>query len=104
MRPELRCGTVEFVASKEFCDRTPAAAPFFFLIDVSWQAVQSGMLQICVDTIKEMLDFFPSEDGEPTKCKIAIATFDKTIHFYNLSVGLFNQVVLNISPHYSSRK
>ncbi len=88
MRPELRCGTVEFVATKEYCQRKPTAAPFLFLIDVSWQSVQSGMLKICVDTIKEMLDFFPTEDDNPSPCPVGIATYDKTIHFYNLNVRL----------------
>lgn len=85
-RPELKCGTVEFVATPEFCLRTPVPAAFIFAVDVSFTSIQSGMLQIFVDTIKEMLDFFPSDGLDESPCKMGIITFDRTVHFYNLNV------------------
>ncbi|GFP96512.1 protein transport protein sec24-like at4g32640 [Phtheirospermum japonicum] len=41
-RPELCRGTVEFVATKEYMVRDPMPAVFFFLIDVSMNAIQTG--------------------------------------------------------------
>jgi protein transport protein SEC24 len=73
---------------QEFCSRPPTPASFVFLIDVSWNAVQSGMLQVATQTIKEMLDLFPVADDQPTSpCKISIVTFDRAVHFYNLNVS-----------------
>lgn len=86
-RPELRYGTVEFVATKEFCARPPTPASFVFLIDVSWNAIQSGMLQVATQTIKEMLDLFPMQDDQAcSPCRVAIVTYDRSVHFYNLNV------------------
>ncbi|KAI8801010.1 Sec23/Sec24 trunk domain-containing protein [Cladochytrium replicatum] len=96
-RPELQHGTVEFVATKEFCNRTPETAAYVFVIDVSWNAVKSGMLAQCVSSLREFL-----YSGRPRRtttgvalpaglesgCKIGFITFDSTVHFYNLKASL----------------
>ena len=88
-RPELRLGTVDFVATKEFCLRDPKPASWVFLLDVSMGAVQSGMLKVACETLKEMMDLFPEDDDGNCPCRIGIVTYDKTVHFYNLSVLIF---------------
>lgn len=45
-RPELSCGSVEFVAPTEYMVRPPMPPVYFFLIDVSVSAVKSGMLKV----------------------------------------------------------
>ncbi|KAJ7973226.1 Protein transport protein Sec24-like [Quillaja saponaria] len=79
-RPELTKGTVEFVAPAEYMVRPPMPPVYFFLIDVSISAVRSGMIEVVAQTIRSCLDELP---GFP-RTQIGFATFDSTIHFYNM--------------------
>ena len=83
-RPELQKGQVEISAPAEYMVRPPQAPVFVFVIDVSHQAVASGMLQVTVDAIKSCLNDLP---GSP-RTQVAFLTFDSTIHFYNLKQTL----------------
>lgn len=83
-RPELSMGSVEFVAPTEYMVRPPMPPLFFFLIDVSVTAVQSGVLEIIGKTIKSCLDDLL---GFP-RTQIGFLTFDSTLHFYNLKSSL----------------
>lgn len=77
---------------QEFCIRQAKPASFVFLIDVSWNSIQSGMINVFVQTIKEMLELFPTDDDvtsdeEPvTPCKIGFIAYDSAMHFFNLNV------------------
>ena len=79
-RPELSQGCVEFVAPVEYSTRPPMPPSYFFVIDVSAQAVQSGMLATVCRTIRACLDRLPGDD----RTKIGFLTFDRSLHFYNL--------------------
>ncbi|KAJ0798067.1 putative Zinc finger, Sec23/Sec24-type, sec23/Sec24, trunk domain, sec23/Sec24, helical [Helianthus annuus] len=79
-RPELCRGTVEFVATREFMVRDPMPAVFFFLIDVSMNAVQTGATAGACSAISRVILDLP----EGPQTMVGIATFDSTIHFYNL--------------------
>lgn len=79
-RPELCRGTVEFVATKEYMVRDPMPAVFFFLIDVSMNAVQTGATAAACSAINQVIADLP----EGPRTMVGIATFDSTIHFYNL--------------------
>jgi protein transport protein SEC24 len=90
-RPELSRGCVEFVAPSEYMVRPPAPPVYFFLIDVGYASVSSGVLYMVTETIKRLLNggtqggtsMFP---GHP-RTRIGIITFDSTLHFYNLRVS-----------------
>lgn len=82
-RPELRHGTVEFLASQEYMVRPPMPPTYFFALDVSAQAVSSGFLQTTIDTIKDTLDTLPG--GE--RARVGFLTYDSTLHFYALKPG-----------------
>ena len=82
-RPELRHGTVEFIASQEYMVRPPMPPTFFFAFDVSANAVSSGFLAKAVNTVKDALDELPG--GERTH--VGFLTYDNTIHFYGLKPG-----------------
>ncbi|RKP40087.1 hypothetical protein BJ085DRAFT_13704 [Dimargaris cristalligena] len=84
-RPELRYGSVEFEATKEFMLLDPAPLSYIFAIDVSWNAIQSGMLAQCAQALRHTL-----YDGEGLHAgtRVGILTYDKTVHFYNLSPSL----------------
>ncbi|XP_021741740.1 protein transport protein Sec24-like At4g32640 [Chenopodium quinoa] len=79
-RPELCRGTVEFIATKEYMVREPMPAVFFFLIDVSMNALQTGATAATCSAINQVIADLP----EGPRTMVGIATFDSTIHFYNL--------------------
>ncbi|KAJ2816106.1 COPII coat Sec23p-Sfb3p heterodimer component, partial [Coemansia furcata] len=94
MRPELRNGTVEFVATKDFIARQPAPASFVFAIDVTWNAVQSGMVAYAAAAIKDALY---SGSGLPSGVRVGIITYDRSAHFYSLSPSL-DQAQMMVVP------
>ncbi|KAJ1648390.1 COPII coat Sec23p-Sfb3p heterodimer component [Coemansia asiatica] len=94
MRPELRNGTVEFVATKDFIAREPVPASFVFAIDVTWNAVQSGMVAQAAAAIKAALY---SGSGLAHGAKVGIITFDRSVHFYSLS-PLLEQAQMMVVP------
>ncbi|KAK8597256.1 hypothetical protein V6N13_001894 [Hibiscus sabdariffa] len=89
-RPELCKGAVEFVASKEYMVRDPMPAVYFFLIDVSMNAVQTGATAAACSAINQVISDLP----EGPRTLVGIATFDSTIHFYNLKRALQQPLML----------
>lgn len=83
-RAELNHSVVEFVAPTEYMVRPPQPAVYVFLIDVSHDAVQSGMVATATRTILENLDRIPDENG---RTKIAIVCFDVSLYFFSMPVG-----------------
>ncbi|GER24875.1 transport protein Sec24 [Striga asiatica] len=92
-RPELTKGSVEFIAPAEYMVRPPMPPLYFFLIDVSISAVQSGMLEVMAQTIKSCLDNLP---GYP-RTQIGFITYDSTIHFYNMKSSLTQPQMMVVS-------
>ncbi|CAD6890891.1 unnamed protein product [Tilletia laevis] len=92
--------------------RAPRPLTYFFAIDVSYSSVRSGALKRVCDSIRETLygprieseagvSNGPKKDGEggeeeevptgfgiPDGSRVAILTFDKALHFYNLTSTL----------------
>ncbi|KAF9090400.1 COPII coat Sec23p-Sfb3p heterodimer component, partial [Mortierella sp. GBA35] len=99
-RPELRSGTIEFAVPKEYWSKTPQAAAYVFAIDVSWNSVQSGMLHRCVSGIKEAIWDSNGVSKLAPGAKIGFLTYDKTVHFYNLSPTL-EQAQMMVVPDVS---
>lgn len=89
-RPELCRGTVEFVATKEFMVREPMPAVYFFLIDVSMNSVQTGATAAACSAISQVITDLP----EGPRTLVGVATFDSTIHFYNLKRALQQPLML----------
>ncbi|KAJ2617786.1 COPII coat Sec23p-Sfb3p heterodimer component [Coemansia sp. RSA 1365] len=94
MRPELRNGTVEFVATKDFIARDPVPTSFIFAIDVTWNAVQSGMVAQAAAAIKDALYGGP---GLPSGARVGIITYDRSAHFYSLS-PMLDQAQMMVVP------
>jgi hypothetical protein len=58
------------------------------MIDVSYTAVQSGLVAAAAQAILHVLDAFPKPaGGAASEVKIGIMTFAKDVHFYNLKVS-----------------
>ncbi|KAL6066051.1 Protein transport protein Sec24B [Balamuthia mandrillaris] len=92
-RPELSKGCVEFVAPSEYMVRRPMPPTYFFVIDVSYYSISSGMLKTCVESIQSTLDSLPDND----RTYVGFVTFDSTIHFYNLKSSLTQPRMLVVS-------
>ena len=80
-RPELHSGCIDIVAPEGYQSRPPMAAAYVFVLDVSEQAVRTGMLHTAVTTVKKTLNNLLGG----ARTRIGFITFDTTIHFYNLS-------------------
>ncbi len=98
-RPELNHSVVEFIAPQEYMVRPPQPVVLLFVIDVSFAAVQSGMVATAARAILDSLDSIPNSDG---RTKMAFITVDSALHFYNFNVIM--KARLTISPTIASLK
>ena len=113
-RPELNKGTVDFsvpsayyaeypppriapsyydpVPPKPSSSRLPQPMRFLFVINVSSDAILSGLVQAACVAIKGVLFGGETPDGTrmdpcfPVGCRVAFMTYDNTLHYYDLSV------------------
>ncbi|KAI7857087.1 Sec23/Sec24 trunk domain-containing protein [Circinella umbellata] len=93
-RPELQRGTIEFEVPEIYWTRHPAPLRILFAIDVSFCAVQSGVLESFCQVLSNTLF---SEEAFPKGTQVGIITFDTSVHFYNLSATL-DQAQMMIVP------
>lgn len=93
-RHELNHGCVEFVAPTEYMVRPPQAPAFIFVIDVSYSAIQSGMVATAARTILDSLDRLPNQEN---RTKVGVITVDSSLHFYNLNSKLTEPQMLVVS-------
>jgi len=94
-RPELCRGAVEYIAPGEYMVRPPQPPVFMFVIDVSYTAVVTGMLEVVVSTIKEVIQAGRLPGGQ--RAQMGIITFDTALHFYNLNSNLSQPQMLVVS-------
>lgn len=106
-RPELTLGTVEFMVPKEYWAKEPMPLQWLFLIDVTTEASSRGFLEGFCNGLLHALygqdDMLSDEPNPKTKgklppgSKVGIVTYDREVHFYNLSAGL-EQAQMMVMP------
>ncbi|XP_053556160.1 protein transport protein Sec24B [Bombina bombina] len=92
-RPEIQNSSVEFVASSDYMLRPPPPAVYLFVLDVSYNAVESGYLNIFSQSLLENLEKLRGD----SRTRIGFITFDSTVHFYSLQEGLCQPKMLIVS-------
>ncbi|GAB7346648.1 hypothetical protein MBLNU459_g1780t1 [Dothideomycetes sp. NU459] len=107
-RPELTLGTVEFMVPKEYWAKEPVPLQWLFVIDVTTEASSRGFLEGFCNGILHAL-YGEGDDASsdqqnverksrlPPGSKIGIVTFDREVHFYNLTAGL-EQAQMMVMP------
>ncbi|OLL24308.1 Protein transport protein sec24 [Neolecta irregularis DAH-3] len=80
-REEINHAVVDFIAPKEYMVRAPPPLVYVFLIDVSYNAVTSGLVATAARTILESLDRIPDNDR---RTRISIVGVDSNLCFFSL--------------------
>ncbi|KAG9221872.1 COPII coat Sec23p-Sfb3p heterodimer component [Pleurotus ostreatus] len=111
-RPELNKGTVDFAVNEEYWasqpletlskpyvavepaptgPRQPAPMDYIFALDISFESIQSGFAHSACSSIRKILYGGLDDDGRPIDAvfplnsKVAFITYDRALHFYDLS-------------------
>uniref|UniRef100_A0A8C4R113 SEC24 homolog C, COPII coat complex component n=1 Tax=Eptatretus burgeri TaxID=7764 RepID=A0A8C4R113_EPTBU len=90
-RPELSMGSYEFLATVDYCkeNKQPNPPSFVFMIDVSYNAIKSGLVSLLCEELKTLLDHLPREDPvAQSSIRVGFVTYNKILHFYNLKASL----------------
>ncbi|XP_055518262.1 LOW QUALITY PROTEIN: protein transport protein Sec24C-like [Leucoraja erinacea] len=90
-RPELSLGSYEFVLPEQQSKsgRVPGSVGFIFMIDVSYNAVRSGLLHLVCGQLKKVVHNLPREPGvEESAVRVGFLTYNNVLHFYNVKSSL----------------
>ncbi|XP_072281043.1 protein transport protein Sec24C isoform X4 [Pyxicephalus adspersus] len=99
-RPELSMGTYEFTATVDYCknNKFPNPPAFIFMIDVSYNAVKSGLVALVCEELKQLIDYLPREGNmEESAIRVGFVTYNKVLHFYNVKSSLAQPQMMVVS-------
>ncbi|XP_055954647.1 protein transport protein Sec24C [Patella vulgata] len=100
-RAELCLGSYEMTATKDYCKNSvvPKEPAFIFMIDVSYNSVKSGLVNLICERLKnDILVNLPKEvDAEESEIRVGFATYGKELHFYNVKGSLAQPQMLVVS-------
>uniref|UniRef100_H2ZC32 SEC24 homolog C, COPII coat complex component n=1 Tax=Ciona savignyi TaxID=51511 RepID=H2ZC32_CIOSA len=99
-RPELCRGSYEFIATKDYCrnDKPPNPPAFIFALDVSYNAIKSGYVDLLCRQLHSLLDTLPREmNQEKSAIKVGFITYNNVLHFYNLKSSLAQPQMMVVS-------
>ncbi|XP_051959178.1 protein transport protein Sec24C isoform X1 [Xyrauchen texanus] len=99
-RPELSMGSYEFTATVDYCknNKFPQPPAYIFLIDVSYNAVKSGLVGIVCQELKTLLDYLPRENPDvESNIRVGFVTYSKVLHFYNVKASLAQPQMMVVS-------
>lgn len=99
-RPELCLGSYEFIATAEYCknEQFPNPPAFVFLIDVSYNNIKNGVVQLLCQNMKMLLKALPMEgDADTSAIRVGFVTYNDVVHFYNIKSKLSQPQMLTVS-------
>uniref|UniRef100_A0AC34RIQ8 Protein transport protein Sec24B n=1 Tax=Panagrolaimus sp. JU765 TaxID=591449 RepID=A0AC34RIQ8_9BILA len=82
-RPEIQNNTVEFIATSDYMLRPPQPACYFFVLDVSKSAIESGYLHIFAEQLSISLDMLPGGEN----VLVGFMCVDSALHFFQFIDG-----------------
>lgn len=91
-RPELILGTYEFVATADYCrgNTLPKPPAIIFVIDVSYNNIKSGLVNLLCSQMSEIIQHLPSDQGqEKSNMRVGFITYNSSVHFYNIKVSKY---------------
>jgi protein transport protein SEC24 len=91
--PELKHSSIEYIAPSEYMVRPPQPSVYFFVIDVTYPSIESGLLNVFCDTLLESISKLPGD----SRTMVGFLTFDHTLHFYNLKPNQAQPQMLVVS-------
>lgn len=80
-RAELNHSVVEFVAPQEYMVRPPQPLVYLFLFDVSYNAVNNGLLATAARTILDSLNRIPNADR---RTRLGFMAVDSSLHYFSI--------------------
>uniref|UniRef100_A0A914CCA1 Protein transport protein Sec24B n=1 Tax=Acrobeloides nanus TaxID=290746 RepID=A0A914CCA1_9BILA len=80
-RPELHHPTIEYIASSEYMLRPPQPALYFFILDVSSNAIENGYLHTFSEQLLINLDQLPGDD----RLLIGFLAVDAMVHYFQFT-------------------
>ncbi|XP_012934788.1 protein transport protein Sec24A [Aplysia californica] len=83
-RPEVKSATIEFIAPSEYMLRPPQPAVYLFLLDVSFNAVETGYLSQFCQILLDELDKLPGD----ARTTVGFVCYDRALYYFNLAEGL----------------
>ncbi|NXN74138.1 SC24C protein, partial [Himantopus himantopus] len=99
-RPELSLGSYEFLATVDYCknNKFPSPPAYIFMIDVSYNAMKSGLVRLICEELKSLLDYLPREGNmEESAIRVGFVTYNKVLHFYNVKSSLAQPQMMVVS-------
>ncbi|XP_012928342.1 protein transport protein Sec24C isoform X6 [Heterocephalus glaber] len=98
-RPELSLGSYEFLATVDYCknNKLPSPPAFIFMIDVSYNAIRTGLVRLLCEELKSLLDYLPREGAEESAIHVGFVTYNKVLHFYNVKSSLAQPQMMVVS-------
>lgn len=87
-RPELMLGTFEYMATKDYCRDNifPKSPAIVFIIDVSYNTVKSGLVNLLCTEMKSIIKNLPIDAGQSkSNMKVGFITYNNTVQFYNIN-------------------
>lgn len=91
-RPELLSGTYDFQVSHEFVVKPAQLNTFLVCLDVSAEAVASGLALHVLNSLKAIIDYVPC----PERSRVALMTYgDKFTYYRPCESGQVAEVIIN---------
>ena len=79
-------------------NKWPNTPAFIFAIDVSYNSVRSGMVELLCRNLIKIIDNLPKDTHETvTSVKVGFLTYSNVIHFYNLNVSLMLKCLASLT-------
>lgn len=67
----------------------PKSPAIVFIIDVSYNIVKSGLVNLLCTKMKSLIKNLPIDEGQTkSNMKVGFITYNNTVHFYNIKYGL----------------